>query len=175
VLIPGNNQWILRKFLPLSLAGALLLVSQGVIQNLSPYLTVPTLQGTSQTLAMGPVASQEAIKLIGTNGGGFFNVNSAHPFDNPTPLSNLLEMIYLLLIPVALTFSFGKMLKDRKQSRVILVAMLVLFILMLGITYSSELAGNPLVSKVGLTGSSAMEGKEVRFGVANSAGCFAPA
>ncbi|HWQ88844.1 MAG TPA: potassium-transporting ATPase subunit KdpA [Desulfitobacteriaceae bacterium] len=160
---------ILRIFLPLSLIGALLLVSQGVIQNLSPYLTVPALQGASQTLAMGPVASQEAIKLIGTNGGGFFNVNSAHPFENPTPFSNLLEMIYLLLIPVALTFSFGKMLKDRKQGRVILVAMLVLFILMLGITYSSELAGNPLVGKVGLTGSSAMEGKEVRFGIVNSA------
>jgi K+-transporting ATPase ATPase A chain len=160
---------ILWIFLPLSLIGALLLVSQGVIQNFSPYLTVPTLQGASQTLAMGPVASQEAIKLFGTNGGGFFNVNSAHPFENPTPFSNLLEMIYLLLIPVALTFSFGRMLKDSRQGRVILVAMLVLFILMLGITYSSELAGNPLISKIGLTGSSAMEGKEVRFGIVNSA------
>lgn len=158
--------WIL---LPMSMLGALLLVSQGVIQNLSPYLIVPTLQGADQTLAMGPVASQEAIKLIGTNGGGFFNVNSAHPFENPTPLSNLLEMLYLLLIPVALTFSFGKILKDTKQGKVILVSMLVLFILMIGITYGSELSGNPLIGKIGLTGSSVMEGKEVRFGVVNSA------
>lgn len=158
--------WIL---LPMSLVGALLLVSQGVIQNFSSYLTVPTLQGANQTLAMGPVASQEAIKMIGTNGGGFFNANSAHPFENPTPLSNLLEMLYLLLIPVALTFSFGKMLKDAKQGKVILMAMLGLLILMIGITYSSEIAGNPLVDKIGLTGSTVMEGKEVRFGVVNSA------
>jgi len=158
--------WIL---LPMSFVGAMLLVSQGVIQNLSPYLTVHTLQGTNQTLAMGPVASQEAIKMIGTNGGGFFNANSAHPFENPTPFSNLLEMLFLLLIPVALTFTFGKMLKDAKQGRVIFGAMLILLVLMLGTTYSAEIAGNPLVKQIGITGSSVMEGKEVRFGVVNSA------
>jgi K+-transporting ATPase ATPase A chain len=161
-----STLWIL---LPMSLVGALLLVSQGVIQNFAPYLTVHTLQGTSQTLAMGPVASQEAIKLIGTNGGGFFNANSAHPFENPTPLSNLLEMLFLLLIPVALTFTFGKMLKDAKQGKVIFGAMLFLLLLMLGTAYSAEIAGNPLIRHIGITGSSAMEGKEVRFGVVNSA------
>lgn len=161
-----STLWIL---LPMSLVGALLLVSQGVIQNLSPYLTVHTLQGASQTLAMGPVASQEAIKMIGTNGGGFFNANSAHPFENPTPFTNLLEMLFLLLIPVALTFTFGKMLKDFKQGKVIFGAMLILLLLMLGTTYSAEIAGNPLIRQIGITGSSVMEGKEVRFGVVNSA------
>lgn len=158
--------WIL---LPISLVGGMLLVSQGVIQNLSPYLTVKTLQGANQTLAMGPVASQEAIKMLGTNGGGFMNANSAHPFENPTPFSNLVEMLLLLLIPVGLTFSFGKMLKDAKQGKVIFGAMLILLVLTLGTTYSTEIAGNPLVSKIGITGSSVMEGKEVRFGVVNSA------
>ena len=158
--------WIL---LPMSLVGALLLVSQGVIQNFAPYLTVHTLQGANQTLALGPVASQEAIKLIGTNGGGFFNANSAHPFENPTPFSNLLEMLFILVIPVSLTFTFGKMLKDVKQGRVIFGAMLVLLLIMLGTTYSAEMAGNPLIQHIGITGSSVMEGKEVRFGVVNSA------
>jgi K+-transporting ATPase ATPase A chain len=157
--------WIL---LPMSLVGALLLVSQGVIQNFAPYLTVHTLQGANQTLALGPVASQEAIKLIGTNGGGFFNANSAHPFENPTPFSNLLEMLFILVIPVSLTFTFGKMLKDVKQGRVIFGAMLVLLLIMLGTTYSAEIAGNPLIQHIGITGSSVMEGKEVRFGVVNS-------
>ncbi|KLU62393.1 potassium-transporting ATPase A chain [Peptococcaceae bacterium CEB3] len=159
----------LRILLPLSIVGALLLSSQGVIQTLSPYLTVHTLQGPSQTLALGPVASQEAIKLFGTNGAGFFNANSAHPFENPTPFSNLLEMLFILLIPVGLTFTFGHMVKDVKQGRVIFGAALILFILMLALTYGSEVAGNPLISKIGITGASAMEGKEVRFGVANSA------
>jgi K+-transporting ATPase ATPase A chain len=161
-----STLWVL---LPMSLVGALLLVSQGVIQNLSPYLTVHTLQGASQTLAMGPVASQEAIKMIGTNGGGFFNANSAHPFENPTPFTNFLEMFFLLIIPVALTFTFGKMLKDSKQGKVIFGAMLVLLLLMVGTTVSAEIAGNPLISHIGITGSSVMEGKEVRFGVVNSA------
>ncbi len=160
---------ILWVLLPLSIVGALLLASQGVIQNFSPYLTLHTLQGANQTLAMGPVASQEAIKMFGTNGGGFMNANSAHPFENPTPFSNLLEMLFLLLIPVALTFTFGKMLKDSKQGKVIFGAMLILLVLMLGTTYSAEIAGNPLIKHIGITGSSVMEGKEVRFGVVNSA------
>lgn len=160
---------VLRILLPLSIIGAFVLVSQGVIQNLSPYMTVNTLEGAKQTIAMGPVASQEAIKMFGTNGGGFFNANSAHPFENPTPFTNFLEMLFILLIPVGLTFMYGKMVKDSKQGKVILVAMMVLFVVMLGTIYSSELAGNPLISKLGISGSSIMEGKEVRFGVANSA------
>ncbi|MDR3601406.1 MAG: potassium-transporting ATPase subunit KdpA [Desulfosporosinus sp.] len=158
--------WIL---LPLSLIFALVLVSQGVIQNLAPYLTVHTLQGASQTIAMGPVASQEAIKMLGTNGGGFMNVNSAHPFENPTPFTNLLEMLAILLIPVAQVFAFGHMVKDKKQGRVIFGAALVMLVLMLGICYGSEIAGNPQIAKIGISTSSVMEGKEVRFGVVNSA------
>ncbi len=170
-----GNFWVdltratLKILLPLSLVGALILISQGVIQNFSPYLTVHTLQGANQTIAMGPVASQEAIKELGTNGGGFFNANSAHPFENPTPFTNLLEMLFLLVIPVGLTFTFGHMVKDIKQGRVLFAAALILLVIMLGVTYSSEIAGNPLISKIGITGASAMEGKEVRFGVVNSA------
>lgn len=170
-----GNFWVdltratLKILLPLAIVGALLLVSQGVIQNLSPYLTVHTVQGANQTLAMGPVASQEAIKELGTNGGGFFNANSAHPFENPTPFSNLLEMLFILVIPVGLTFTFGHMVKDTKQGRVIFFAALMLLVIMIGTTYSSEIAGNPLISKIGITGASVMEGKEVRFGVVNSA------
>ena len=170
-----GNFWVdltrvtLKILLPLAIVGALLLVSQGVIQNLSPYLTVHTVQGANQTLAMGPVASQEAIKELGTNGGGFFNANSAHPFENPTPFSNLLEMLFILLIPVGLTFAFGKMVKDTKQGRVLFIAALALLVIMIGVTYGSEIAGNPLISKIGITGASVMEGKEVRFGVVNSA------
>lgn len=158
--------WIL---LPISVILALALVSQGVIQNLSSYLTVETLEGLKQTLALGPVASQEAIKELGTNGGGFFNANSAHPFENPTPLSNLLELLAILVIPAGLTVTFGKMVGDRKQGFVILGAMLFLFILFLGVCYSAELAGNPLLNAQGVAQPSAMEGKEVRFGIGESA------
>ncbi|AFM39949.1 K+-transporting ATPase, KdpA [Desulfosporosinus acidiphilus SJ4] len=158
--------WIL---LPLSVIGALVLTQQGVIQNFSSYLHLATLDGGKQTLAMGPVASQEAIKMFGTNGGGFFNANSAHPFENPTPLSNFLEMLFILLIPAALPFTFGHMVGNPKQGRVIFVTMLVLFLIFVGATYSSEMYGNPNVTALGISGPSAMEGKEVRFGVANSA------
>lgn len=157
--------WIL---LPLSLIGALALVSQGSIQNLSSYLTVQTMEGAGQTIAMGPVASQEIIKELGTNGGGFFNANSAHPFENPTPLTNLLEMLAILLLPAGLTFTFGHMVGNVKQGRVILASMLILFVLFLGVCYISESAGNPQINALGVTGP-AMEGKEVRFGVVNSA------
>ena len=157
--------WIL---LPLSLIGALVLVSQGVIQNLGPYLTVHNLEGAVQTIAMGPVASQEMIKELGTNGGGFFNANSAHPFENPTPLTNFLEMLAILLIPAGLTFTFGHMVGNVKQGRVILASMLMLFIMFLSLSYAGELAGNPQISALGVNGLS-MEGKEVRFGVVNSA------
>lgn len=170
-----GNFWVdltrstLGILLPISLIGALLLVSQGVIQNLSPYISLTTVEGGKQSIAMGPVASQEFIKMLGTNGGGFFNANSAHPFENPTPLTNFIEMMAILLIPAGLPFTFGWMVKDEKQGRVIFAAMLILFILFLGITYSSEAMGNPHITQLGVSGSSAMEGKEVRFGIANSA------
>ncbi|MDQ7092958.1 potassium-transporting ATPase subunit KdpA [Desulfosporosinus sp. PR] len=160
---------ILWVLLPLSIIGALILTQQGVIQNFSSYLHLTTLAGGKQTLAMGPVASQEAIKMFGTNGGGFFNANSAHPFENPTPLTNFLEMLFILLIPAALPFTFGRMVGKPKQGRVIFVTMLVLFLIFLGVTYSSEIFGNPNVTALGISGPSAMEGKEVRFGIGNSA------
>lgn len=157
--------WIL---LPLSFILSLLLVSQGVLQNLNPYLTAHTLEGAKQVIAMGPVASQEAIKMLGTNGGGFFNANSAHPFENPTPFSNFLEMLAIIIIPVALLFTFGKMLKNMKQGMAILSAMMLLFLLFLGVCYVSESVGNPQIQALGISGPSAMEGKETRFGIANS-------
>ncbi len=158
--------WIL---LPLSAVFALLLVQQGVLQNLSPYLTVQTLAGAEQKLAMGPVASQEAIKMLGVNGGGFFNANSAHPFENPTPLSNFLQMVSIFLIPAAVVFTFGHMVRDRRQGYAVLAAMLILFLLNLGVVYVSELHGNPMLAAHGLSGPTAMEGKEVRFGIADTA------
>ncbi|HZD60003.1 MAG TPA: potassium-transporting ATPase subunit KdpA, partial [Anaerolineae bacterium] len=135
--------WVL---IPLALVFAILLVSQGVIQNFSPYQPATTLEGASQTIAMGPVASQEAIKQLGTNGGGFFNTNSTHPFENPTPLSSFIEMLAILLIPAALTLTFGRMVGDLRQGYVILGAMLLLFIIALGVTYASEQYGNPLIA-----------------------------
>jgi K+-transporting ATPase ATPase A chain len=156
--------WVL---LPLSLIGSLALVSQGVIQNLGHYLTAHTLEGAGQTIAMGPAASQEIIKMLGTNGGGFFNANSAHPFENPTPLTNFLEMLAILLIPAGLTFTFGHMVGNVKQGKVILASMLILFIMFLGVCFAGEVAGNPQISALGVNGPS-MEGKEVRFGMANS-------
>jgi len=156
--------WVL---LPLSLIGSLALVSQGVIQNLGPYLTAHTLEGAGQTIAMGPAASQEIIKMLGTNGGGFFNANSAHPFENPTPLTNFLEMLAILLIPAGLTFTFGHMVGNVKQGKVILASMLILFIMFLGVCFAGEVVGNPQISALGVNGPS-MEGKEVRFGMADS-------
>ena len=158
--------WVL---IPLALVFAILLVSQGVIQNFSPYQPATTLEGASQTIAMGPVASQEAIKQLGTNGGGFFNTNSTHPFENPTPLSSFIEMLAILLIPAALTLTFGRMVGDLRQGYVILGAMLLLFIIALGVTYASEQYGNPLIAKLGISEPTSMEGKEVRFGIVNSA------
>ncbi len=162
--------------LPLSIVGALLLVSQGVIQNFSPYVTVHALEGNSQTIAQGPVASQEAIKMIGTNGGGFFNANSAHPYENPTPLSNFLEILFIFLIPAGLTYTFGKMVKDTRQGWALFAAMSVLCLAGLLVVYSAEQNGNPILRDAGLeTRATAlqpggnMEGTEVRFGIADSA------
>jgi len=162
--------------LPLSVVAALLFVSQGVVQNLGSYTDVATIEGVKQTIAQGPVASQEAIKQLGTNGGGFFGANAAHPFENPTPLSNLLSMFLIFLIPGALTYTFGKMVGDTRQGWAIFGAFSVMFLIGVFVCYASEQSGNPLLAKLGLetaatSGQSGgnMEGKEVRFGVANSA------
>ena len=162
--------------LPLSVVIAILFVSQGVIQNFSPYTKAATLEGGTQIIAQGPVASQEAIKMLGTNGGGFFNANSAHPFENPTPLSNFIQMLSIFVIPAGLTYTFGKMVKDTRQGWAIFAAMSVLFIAGVLVAYHSEQAGNPIVSALGIENRATasqpggnMEGKEVRFGIANSA------
>jgi K+-transporting ATPase ATPase A chain len=162
--------------LPLAVVGALLLVSQGCIQNFHPYTKVATVEGAVQTLPQGPLASQEAIKMIGTNGGGFTQANSAHPFENPTPFSNFLQMVFIFIIPAGLTYTFGRMVKDTRQGWALFAAMSVLFLTGVAVTYAAEASGNPNVSKLGIqTAATAtqpggnMEGKEVRFGIANSA------
>jgi K+-transporting ATPase ATPase A chain len=165
--------WVL---LPLSLVLALVLVWQGVPQNLQAYVNATTVEGTSQTIAQGPVASQEAIKMLGTNGGGFFNANSAHPYENPTPLSNFLELLAILVIGAALTYTFGHMVGDTRQGWAIFAAMMVVFVLGLGVAYWAESAGNPAFAGLGVDMTASdqqaggnMEGKEVRHGIANSA------
>ena len=161
---------ILYVLLPLSIIAALFLVWQGVPQNLTSYVHATTLDGGHQVIAQGPAASQIAIKQLGTNGGGFFNVNSAHPYENPTPLSNFLEMVFILLIPAAFCIMFGSMVKDMRQGMAILAAMTVLFVGALALTYGSEVGGNPELSSLPIDQSVGnMEGKEVRFGVGNSA------
>jgi K+-transporting ATPase ATPase A chain len=171
-----GNFWVdvirttLYVLLPLSIVIGLVLVALGVIQNLSPYLEVTTLEGAKQTLALGPVASQEAIKQLGTNGGGFFNANAAHPFENPSPLSNFLSMWMIFAIPAALTYTFGRMARDQKQGWALFAAMAILFLVGVGVAYRFEAAGNPVMQGLAVEQSTGnMEGKEVRFGVANSA------
>ena len=165
--------WIL---VPLCLVGALLLVSQGVIQNLRPYDTVTTLEGAQQTIAQGPVASQEIIKELGTNGGGFFNANSAHPFENPTPLTNFLEMFCIFAISAGLTFTLGDMTGSRRHGWAVWAAMAFLFLAGVTTAYWAEARGNPMLTTAGASQAATagspggnMEGKEVRFGIANSA------
>ncbi|HUI82190.1 MAG TPA: potassium-transporting ATPase subunit KdpA [Bryobacteraceae bacterium] len=161
--------------LPISIIGALFLCSQGVIQNLKPYTDVTTVEGAKQTIAQGPVASQEVIKELGTNGGGFFNANSAHPFENPTPVTNLFEMFLILVIPSALTYTFGRMVGDTRQGWAIFAAFLIMALAGVFVCYGFEQAGNPILAKLGIqtaatpgqTGGN-MEGKEVRNGVVNS-------
>jgi K+-transporting ATPase ATPase A chain len=206
-----GNFWVdltrstLYILLPLSLLLAVVLVSQGVVQTLSPYHTVPLVESVEydaprldaagqplkdkqgnpvtekvvqkeQILAVGPAASQIAIKQLGTNGGGFFNVNSAHPFENPTPLSNFLEVLAILLIPAALCYTFGRMVGDTRQGWAILSAMTIVFVVLLALCTVSEQAGNPVLAKLGVDQTASelqsggnMEGKEARFGVVNSA------
>lgn len=159
--------------LPLSLLYTALLMGQGVVQSFAAYPTAQVLetsQGvTEQTIAVGPAASQIAIKQLGTNGGGFFNVNSAHPFENPTPLSNFLECLALLLIPAALCHTFGRMIGDRRQGWAVLAAMTVIFIPLLCVVVTQEQAGNPAFEALGVMQAGNMEGKEQRIGIANSA------
>ncbi len=206
-----GNFWVdltrgtLYILLPLAIIFSLVLVSQGVVQTLSPYKQATLLQPssyqlpkldangnpvtdsqgtpvtetitqTTQLLAVGPAASQIAIKQLGTNGGGFFNANSAHPFENPTPLSNFLEMLAILLIPAALTYTFGKMVGSTRQGWAILAAMLLLLWVPLGLAFAAEQTGNPALTSLGVDQTASatnpggnMEGKEVRFGIANSA------
>jgi K+-transporting ATPase ATPase A chain len=159
---------IIYILLPLSVVGALLLASQGAIQNFAPYTKAATVEGAVQTIPQGPLASQEAIKMIGTNGGGFTNANSAHPYENPTPFSNFLQMLYIFIIPAGLTYTFGKMVRDTRQGWAIFAAMSALFLIGVCVVYPAEQAGNPNLAKLGIAGGN-MEGKEVRFGIANSA------
>jgi K+-transporting ATPase ATPase A chain len=194
-----GNFWVditrstLYILLPLSLIFAVVLMGQGVIQNFDTYKEVTTLQATTyavtdsagkqttevtstQTLPMGPVASQEAIKMIGTNGGGFFNANSAHPYENPTPLTNFLQMLAIFLIPAGLCFAFGMMVGDRRQGWAVFSAMLIVFVVMAGVALWAEQAGNPVLTTSGadqvvsaFQSGGNMEGKETRFGIVSSA------
>ena len=154
--------------LPISLIYAVFLVFEGVPQTLSAYVDATTLEGGKQTIAIGPVASQLAIKMLGTNGGGFFNANSAHPFENPNAIVNLVQMVSIFAIGAALTNVFGRMVGDQRQGWAILSAMGILFIAGVAIAYWAEAAGNPLVHALGIDGGN-MEGKETRFGIAMSA------
>ncbi|MGH8770721.1 MAG: potassium-transporting ATPase subunit KdpA [Burkholderiales bacterium] len=189
-----GNFWVdltratLYVLLPLSLILSLALVSQGVVQTFDPYAETALIEpveyeeegktavAQTQTIAVGPAASQIAIKQLGTNGGGFFNVNSSHPLENPTPLSNFLEVLAILLIPAALCFTFGALIKDVRQGWAIFSAMLILFAGFLALAYFAEQAGNPLLAQLGIDSAVSdtqaggnMEGKETRFGIVNSA------
>ncbi len=163
-------------FLPAALVLALLFVQQGVIQNFHQYITATTIEGAKQVLAMGPVASQEAIKQLGTNGGGFFNANSAHPFENPTPWTNFLQMLAIFIIPAGLVYAFGRMVKNQRHAWAIWAAMFILFAGGVTTAYWAEARGNPIHAARGVdvvatatNPGGNMEGKEVRFGIANSA------
>lgn len=180
-----GNFWVdltrttLYILLPLSAIFAVVLVSQGVVQTMGSYVNAPLLQNTTdangaviseQTIAVGPAASQIAIKQLGTNGGGFFNVNSAHPFENPTPLSNFLQCLAILLIPAALCYMFGKMVGDTRQGWALLAAMTIVMIAFLAICVHAEYRTQPALTQLGIAADAGnMEGKEARFGVANSA------
>ena len=168
-----GNFWVdltrctLYVLLPLSIIAALVLVWQGVPQNLGAYVDATTLEGAKQTISQGPAASQIAIKQLGTNGGGFWNANSSVPYENPTPLSNFLEVLYILLISAALTHTFGRMVKDERQGWALYAVMSILFLAGLVVCYWAEGSGNPHFASLGLDPAN-MEGKEVRFGITNS-------
>ncbi|HEX9094156.1 MAG TPA: potassium-transporting ATPase subunit KdpA [Coriobacteriia bacterium] len=177
-----GNFWVdltrswLYVLLPGAVVLALVFASQGVVQTLSGEAVARTLEGATQVMRVGPVASQEAIKMLGTNGGGFFGANSAHPFENPTPLTDLLQTLAIFAIPAGLTFMFGRMAGDRRQGWALLAAMMVLFAVSVGVVYGFERAGNPNLARAGADQTPSetqaggnMEGKEVRFGIQHSA------
>jgi K+-transporting ATPase ATPase A chain len=171
-----GNFWVdltratLYLLLPVCILIALFYVWQGVPQTLGGYIDATTLEGAKQTIAVGPVASQEAIKILGTNGGGFFNANSAHPFENPTGLSNLIQMISIFAIGAALTNMFGRMVKDERQGWAIFAIMGLMFLVGVGVLYNAEAHANPVLTALGMDPSMGnMEGKEIRFGIANTA------
>jgi K+-transporting ATPase ATPase A chain len=167
---------ILYVLAPISFVGAIVLMSQGVIQNFGNYLTAHTITGLTQSIAMGPVASQEAINMLGTNGGGFFNVNSAHPFENPTAFTNFFEMLLVLIIPAALIFMYGRLTGNRRQGYAIFGVVMFMFLSAVAVAYIAEAHGSPAQHAAGLhtqviSGSTGgnLEGKEQRFGIAGSA------
>lgn len=154
--------------LPVALLMALFFISQGSLQNFADYQPYTTIEGVQHVLPMGPVASQEAIKMLGTNGGGFFNANSSHPFENPTALTNFVQMLSIFLIPAALCFAFGEAVGDRRQGRALLWAMTIIFVVCVVVVMWAELQGNPHFTQLGANSSINMEGKESRFGILNS-------
>ncbi|WHP30065.1 potassium-transporting ATPase subunit KdpA [Trabulsiella odontotermitis] len=166
-----GNAWVdltritLWVLLPLSLVIALFFIQQGALQNLLPYQPFTSLEGAKQLLPMGPVASQEAIKMLGTNGGGFFNANSSHPFENPTALTNFVQMLAIFLIPAALCFAFGDAVGDRGQGRTLLWAMSIIFVVAVAVVMWAETQGNPHLMALGADSNINMEGKESRFGI----------
>jgi potassium-transporting ATPase potassium-binding subunit len=177
-----GNFWVditratLYLLIPISIVAALVFVSRGSIQNFQPYTVAKTVEGATQTIAQGPVASQEAIKQLGTNGGGFFNANSSHPFESPTPFTNLLQILLIFVLGAGLTYTFGHMVKDTRQGWALFWAMAVMFLMGVFVAYLAEQAGNPTVAKLGVeTAPTAtqsggnMEGKETRLGIGASA------
>ncbi len=166
-----GNAWVdltritLWVLLPLSLVIALIFIQQGALQNILPYQPFTSLEGAKQLLPMGPVASQEAIKMLGTNGGGFFNANSSHPFENPTALTNFVQMLAIFLIPAALCFAFGDAVSDRRQGHAILWAMSIIFVICVAVVMWAEWQGNPHFLTLGSDSAINMEGKESRFGI----------
>jgi K+-transporting ATPase ATPase A chain len=158
---------VLYILLPLAFAGALFLCSQGVVQSVNPWRNAVTLEGSGQTIPVGPVASQESIKLLGSDGGGFFNTNSAHPFENPTPLSNLVEMLLILAIPAGFTATLGRMVREPGHGWTLFAVMMFLFLAGTGVVTSSERSASPALAAAS-AGSGNMEGKEVRFGIPGS-------
>jgi potassium-transporting ATPase potassium-binding subunit len=177
-----GNFWVdltrgtLYVLIPISIVAALVLCWQGAIQNFHPYTVAKTVEGATQTIAQGPVASQEAIKQLGTNGGGFFNANSSHPFESPTPFTNLFQILLIFVLGAGLTYTFGHMVKDTRQGWALFWAMAVMFLIGVFVAYPAEQAGNPILAKLGVESTATdaqsggnMEGKETRFGIAASA------
>ncbi len=177
-----GNFWVdvtratLYVLMPIAIVAALVFCSQGVIQNFHPYTVAKTVEGATQTIAQGPVASQEVIKQLGTNGGGFFNANSGHPFESPTPFTNLVQILLIFVLGAGLTYTFGHMVKDTRQGWALFSAMAVMFLIGVFVAYPAEQSGNPILARLGVASAPSatqpggnMEGKETRFGIAGSA------